>query len=137
MVTSFAHFLLIDTLVSTVCRILVLQFFVESFHAHNICSDGFEPAWSPQNFRHDIVTSVRWQQENLWQFNHKRRCRVALGAVKIVLVAILMGLTATQGMLAVRVRRVAKDMERPRAAAKTRRSPQPQVEREKLVMNLA
>ncbi|KAK4502853.1 hypothetical protein PRZ48_006279 [Zasmidium cellare] len=132
LITSFAHFLLIDTFVSAICRILVLQFFVEAFHDHNICSNGFEPTWSPQNFRHDIVTSVRWQQENLWHFNHKRRCRVALGAVQVVLVAILICLTVAQGMLAVRMRRFARDTERPRAGvAKPRRSPQPQMDREK------
>ena len=130
LVTSFAHFLVIDTVISATCRLLILQFFIESFYDHNICTGGYDPIWSSQNFRHDIVTSVQWEQEHLWQSSHKRRCRVAFGAVQVVSICVLMGMTAGQGSLAVMLRRHAKQMVRPatRGMDKPRRSPHPDEE---------
>ncbi|EME44878.1 hypothetical protein DOTSEDRAFT_70806 [Dothistroma septosporum NZE10] len=127
LVTSFAHFLLIDTVISATCRLLILQYFIEAFNDHNVCAGGYEPIWSPQNFRHDIVTSVQWEQEQLWHSSHKRSCRVALGAVQVVSICVLMGMTAGQGSLAVMMRRHAKEMVRPatRGTEKPRRSPHP------------
>ncbi|KAF7188790.1 hypothetical protein HII31_09713 [Pseudocercospora fuligena] len=136
LITAFSHFLLLDTFVSAVCRLLILQFFVESFYDHNICSNNYDPTWSPQNFRHDIVTSVRYQKEYLWQFSHKKRCRFALGAVQVVLVTLLICLTAAQGSLAVTMRRYGKEFDQKRttksgvrSAEKPRSRPQPDPEK--------
>ncbi|EME83834.1 uncharacterized protein MYCFIDRAFT_195054 [Pseudocercospora fijiensis CIRAD86] len=136
LITAFSHFLLLDTFVSAVCRLLILQFFAESFYDHNICSNNYDPTWSPQNFRHDIVTSVRYQKEYLWQFSHKKRCRVALGAVQVVLVTLVICLTAAQGSLAVTMRRYGKKFDQKRLnkvavrlAEKPRQSPQPDPEK--------
>ncbi|KAK4624237.1 hypothetical protein CLAFUW4_05296 [Fulvia fulva] len=132
LLTTFAHFLLLDTVISATCRLLILQFFIESFYDHNICTGGYEHIWSSQNFRHDIVTSVRWEQEHLWQESHKGSCRVALGAVQVVSICVLMGMTAGQGSLAVMMRRHAKEMERPVGVGgvdKARTSPRPDEKR--------
>lgn len=138
LIIAFSHFLLLDTFVSAIFRLLILQFFVESFYDHNICSSSYDPTWSPQNFRHDIVTSVRYQKEYLWQFSHQKSCHFALGAVKVVLVTLLICLTAAQGSLAVTTRRHGKELEWRRGdrparnqdlSEKPRQSPLPDLEK--------
>lgn len=109
---SFALFLLLDAFVSAIVRLLVAQFFFEAFYDYNICTSNYDPTWSPRNFRHDIVTSVRYQKEYLWQANHQKTCRVALGAIQVVLVAVLVCLTVAQGSLAVTMRRFANELAR-------------------------
>lgn len=109
---SFALFLLVDAFVSAIVRLLVLQFFFEAFYDYNVCTSSYDPTWSPRNFRHDIVTSVRYQKEYLWQASHQKTCRVALGAGQVILVGVLICLTVAQGSLAVTMRRFAKDLAR-------------------------
>ncbi|KAI5362327.1 hypothetical protein Slin15195_G059780 [Septoria linicola] len=149
--TAFAHFLLLDTFVSAIVRLLILQFFFEAFYDHNVCTPLYDPTWNPRNFRHDIVTSVGYQKEYLWQSTHPRRCTAALGAVQVVLVGLLICLTVAQGSLAVTMRRFGKELEkvdnerrfgtvtmaRTRSATdKPRRSPAPsRVADEKVEMN--
>ncbi|KAM3416732.1 hypothetical protein BST61_g8323 [Cercospora zeina] len=131
--TSFAHFLLLDTFVSAIVRLLILQFFFEAFYDHNVCTASYDPTWSPRNFRHDIVTSVRYQKEYLWQNSNMRRCRAALSAVQIVLIGLVMCLTGAQCSLAITMRKYGKELERRRewkstsrfVDEKPRRSPEP------------
>ncbi|KAF2215210.1 hypothetical protein CERZMDRAFT_56805 [Cercospora zeae-maydis SCOH1-5] len=134
--TSFAHLLLLDTLVSAIVRLLVLQFFFEAFYDHNVCTASYDPTWSPRNFRHDIVTSVRYQKEYLWQKSNRRRCRAALSAVQIVLIGLVVCLTGAQCSLAITMRKYGKELKGRQARmatkstfrcgdAKPRRSPEP------------
>lgn len=110
--TSFAHFLLLDTFVSAIVRLLILQFFFEAFYDHNVCTASYDPTWSPRNFRHDIVTSVRYQKEYLWQTSNRKRCRAALSAVQIVLIGLVICLTGAQCSLAFTMRKFGKELER-------------------------
>lgn len=118
LIHPLAHFLLLDTLVSALTRLLILEFFLDSFSEPGLCSStefSSLPLWSPQNFSHDIVTSVRWQKESLWNFTQgEKRCRVAEDAVQVVLVGLLVCLTAAQGSLAMAMRRFGKEIERER-----------------------
>jgi hypothetical protein len=111
LITSFSHYLLLDTAVSAIVRLLILHFFFESFYDHNVCTSSYDPTWSPQNFRHDIITSVRHQKDYLWQLSHVKRCRVALGAVQAVLVGLLICFTAAQALLAIDMRRFGKGLD--------------------------
>lgn len=110
---SFALFLLLDAFVSAIVRLLIVQFFFGAFYDYNVvCTSNYDPTWSPRNFRHEIVTSVRHQKEYRWQASHQKTCRVALGATQVVLVGVLICLTVAQGSLAVTMRRFANELAR-------------------------
>lgn len=109
---SLALFLLVDAFLSSIVRLLVLEFFFKEFQDFNVCESSYDPAWTPRNFRHDIVTSVRFQKEYISQARHQQTCRLALGATQVVFVGVLICFTAAQASLAMTVRQCAKELGR-------------------------
>jgi hypothetical protein len=109
---SFALFLLVDAFVSAIVRLLVLQYFFRAFYDHNVCTASYDATRSPRNLRHDIVTSVRYQEEHIWPASHQKTCRIAVGATQVAVVGVLICFTIAQGSLAMTVRRFAKRLVR-------------------------
>ena len=101
-ISLFSHFLLLDALVSTCARLLLLELFFNTTHSQDTCSDTIEAIWTDQKQpSHDVVMSTEWQQAlfkaGLW-------CRFALGAVHVASVSVLVCTCAAQGTVAVAVR---------------------------------
>jgi hypothetical protein len=101
-ISLFSHFLLLDALVSTCARLLVLELFFNTTHSQDTCSDTIEAIWTDQKQpSHDVVMSPEWQhalfKAGLW-------CRFALGAVHVASVGVLICTCAAQGTVAVAVR---------------------------------
>jgi len=102
LISLFSHFLLLDALVSTCARLLILELFFNTTHSQDTCSDTIEAIWTDQKQpSHDVVMSPEWQQAllkaGLW-------CRFALGAVHVASVGVLICTCAAQGTVAVAVR---------------------------------
>jgi hypothetical protein len=97
-----------DSFVSALCRILALRLFIEDFRKHDICGNAFVAPWRREQLRLDVVPGQSWQRQ---QPLHKSGCRVALNCVQVALIVIVIALTAVQGMLAIAMRRHAREME--------------------------
>lgn len=111
LVAFFAHYLLVDTIISAVCKLLVLQCVVDAFYVHDICNAEFATPWREETLGHDTVTSPHWQTHMYRPSRHMKRCRVAVHAVQIVLVAVMVVLVTGQAMLAMSMRRYGKEVE--------------------------
>lgn len=111
LIAAFAHYLLVDTIISAVCKVLVLQIFVDAFHDHDICTDEFATPWQEETLRHGVVTSPHWQKHTYWPSRHLRQCHVAVHAVQVVMVALMIVLITGQVMLAISMRRYGKEIE--------------------------
>lgn len=101
-ISLFSHFLLLDALVSTCARLLVLELFFNTSQSQDTCSDTIEAIWTDQKQpSHDVIMSPEWQQAlfkaGLW-------CQFALGAVHVASVGVLICTCAAQGTVAVAVR---------------------------------
>lgn len=108
----FANYLFLDAAVWTLCRFLVAQFFFVSILDEDVC-DAYNPKWSPENFHHDIVTSVqRFRNDHIEHARHRRRCQVRVGAFQVVVVFLLLAITAAHGSAAIRMRQHAKEVEK-------------------------
>jgi len=111
LVAFFAYYLLVDTIISAVCKLLVLQYVVDAFYVHDICNDEFAMPWREEILGYDTVTSPHWQKHMYRPSRHMKRCRVAVHVVQIVLVAVMVVLATGQAMLAMSMRRYGKEME--------------------------
>lgn len=111
LIKTFSHFLLLDTFISAITRLVILQFFVEAFYDQSLCNSRWDPTQSPRNYRHGIITSVKYHEVYLREKRHQKDCRVGLGAVQCVLISLLICLTAAQGTLAMTMRRFGKVIE--------------------------
>ncbi|KAH9845041.1 hypothetical protein Tdes44962_MAKER06900 [Teratosphaeria destructans] len=112
LITSFAHYLFVDTFMSALCRFVLLELFLDTFRDHHVCSDAYASPWQEKALSHDVVTSAHWQKHLMRPSSHVRRCRLALDAVQIVMFAILVGMTAAQGTLAMAMKRYGREIER-------------------------
>ncbi|KAF2768042.1 hypothetical protein EJ03DRAFT_328601 [Teratosphaeria nubilosa] len=112
LITSFAHYLFVDTFMSALCRFVLLELFLDTFRDHNVCSDAYASRWQEETLSHDVVTSAHWQKHLMRPSNHVRRCRLALDAVQVVMFAILVAMTAAQGTLAMAMKRYGREIER-------------------------
>ncbi|KAI6869164.1 hypothetical protein KC319_g12625 [Hortaea werneckii] len=112
LVISFAHYLLLDTFVSTCCRLFILQIFSDEFSDQDICSGAYTYPWRPDTLRNEVVKSTQWHPQQQKPQSHIRRCQVAMDAAQIILVGFLLASTAAQCMLAIGMRRFGKELER-------------------------
>ncbi|KAF2721650.1 hypothetical protein K431DRAFT_223694 [Polychaeton citri CBS 116435] len=110
LVTSFAHFLLLDTLMSALSRILTLELALDSFSTYD---DWHEP--DPAST--DVVAYARWQQNMMRRSPQTLRCDNALSVMRVVAFGVLFCVTVLQGMLAVAMRRYSRALERDRRMA--------------------
>ncbi|CZT25624.1 uncharacterized protein RCC_11292 [Ramularia collo-cygni] len=111
-IAVFANFLFLDAVVWALCRFLVTQLFFISIDADDVCS-VYNPRWSPENFHHDIVTSVRrFQDARIGHLALRKRCQVQSGAFQIVVVFLLLALAAAHGSIAMKMRRYSKEVEK-------------------------
>ncbi|RMY45165.1 hypothetical protein D0865_10079 [Hortaea werneckii] len=112
LVISFAHYLLLDTFVSTCCRLFILQIFSDEFSDQDICSGAYTYPWRPDTIRNEVVKSAQWHTQQQKPQSHIRRCQVAMDAAQVILVGFLLASTAAQCMLAIGMRRFGKELER-------------------------
>ncbi|TKA29752.1 hypothetical protein B0A50_03115 [Salinomyces thailandicus] len=114
LVISFAHYLLLDTLLSAVCRLFLLQLFADEFSDQDICSGAFTNTLAPDSLRHDHggAAGAHRQHHAYRPKLQMRRCRIALDAAQIILVGFVVASTAAQCMLAIGMRRYGKELER-------------------------
>ena len=112
LVISFAHYLLLDTFVSTCCRLFILQIFSDEFSDQDICSGAYTYPWRPDTLRNEVVKSTQWPAQQQKPQSHIRRCQVAMDAAQVILVGFLLASTAAQCMLAIGMRRFGKELER-------------------------
>lgn len=99
----FSHSLLLDALISTCARLLLLELFFSTAHSQDTCSDILEAIWADQKQpSHGLVASPEWQHAPL---NARIWCRFALGAVHVACVGVLICTCAAQGTVAVAVRK--------------------------------
>ncbi|SMQ48912.1 unnamed protein product [Zymoseptoria tritici ST99CH_1A5] len=113
LISSFAHFLLLDTFVSAISRLIILQFFFDAFYDQNVCSAEYDLTWSPESFHNDIVSSVQQFREDHMMLRQRRRsCQVELGIVQVGLVCVVVCFAVVQGVLAVCMRRHGQVVER-------------------------
>ncbi|RMX98074.1 hypothetical protein D0867_12561 [Hortaea werneckii] len=112
LVISFAHYLLLDTFVSTCCRLFILQIFSDEFSDQDICSGAYTYPWRPDTTRNEVVKSAQWHTQQQKPQSHIRRCQVAMDAAQVILVGFLLASTAAQCMLAIGMRRFGKELER-------------------------
>lgn len=95
--------MLLDALVSTCARLLVLELFFDTTHSQNTCPDIIEAIWADQQQpSHDEVSSPEWQHALIKAGSW---CRFALGAVHVACVGVLICTCAAQGTVAVAVRK--------------------------------
>ncbi|KAK3066211.1 hypothetical protein LTR53_017533 [Teratosphaeriaceae sp. CCFEE 6253] len=106
-VTAFAHHMLLDTLLSTICRLLVLRIFTTGFQPAHVCGDN---PWSRNRRSHDVVTSPRSRSGIDGWTTRFDTCTLTLYLVESFAVAILIALTAAQGTLAMAMRRYGKGL---------------------------
>jgi hypothetical protein len=102
---------LLDALISTCARLLLLELFYKTAHSQDTCSDIIEAVWTDQRQPlHDMMSSSEWQHSllktGIW-------CRFALGAVHVACVGVLICTCAAQGTIAVAVRKCGMQVGRP------------------------
>jgi len=111
-IAVFANYLFLDAAVWALCRFLVAQFFFVSIFDDDVCS-VYNPRWSPENFHHDIITSVqRFRNDRDGISSTRRQCQVQVGAFQTVLVFLLLAFTAAHGSIAMGMRQHAKEVEK-------------------------
>jgi hypothetical protein len=95
--------LLLDALVSTCTRLLVVELFFSTAHSQGTCSDIIESIWTDQKQpSYDEISGEEWQRA-LWKAG--LWCRFALGAVHVACIGLLISSCAAQGTIAVAVRK--------------------------------
>ena len=103
LICLFSHSLLLDALVSTCTRLLVLELFIGTAHSQGTCSDIIESIWTDQKQpSYDEMSGEEWQRA-LWKAG--MWCRFALGAVHVACIGLLISSCAAQGTIAVAVRK--------------------------------
>ena len=103
LICLFSHSLLLDALVSTCTRLLVLELFISTAHSQGTCSDIIESIWTDQKQpSYDELSGEEWQRA-LWKAGIW--CRFALGAVHVACIGLLISSCAAQGTIAVAVRK--------------------------------
>jgi hypothetical protein len=95
--------LLLDALVSTCARILLLELFFSTARSQTTCADIIEAVWTDQKQpSHEVMSSLEWQhallKAGVW-------CKLALGAVHAACIGVLICTCAAQGTVAVAVRK--------------------------------
>lgn len=111
-ISVFAKYLFLDAATWAICRFLVAQIFFMSVFNEDACSI-YNPKWSPENFSHDIITSVQsFRSDHVGHSAIGKRCQAQAGAMQIVVVVLLMAFTAAHGSIAMGMRQHAKEVER-------------------------
>jgi hypothetical protein len=95
--------LLLDALISTCARILLLELFFSTARSQDTCADIIEAIWTDQKqLSRDAMSSLEWQhallKAGVW-------CKLALGAVHAASIGVLICTCAAQGTVAVAVRK--------------------------------
>jgi len=101
LICLFSNSLLLDALVSTCARLLMLELFFRTAHSQDTCSDIVESIWTDQT-SYDERSGLEWQRA-LWKAG--LWCKFALGAVHVACVGLLISSCAAQGTIAVAVRK--------------------------------
>lgn len=103
LICLFSHSLLLDALVSTCTRLLILELFVSTAHSQGTCSDIIESIWTDQKQpSYEELSGEEWQRA-LWKAGIW--CRFALGAVHVACIGLLISSCAAQGTIAIAVRK--------------------------------
>ena len=103
LISLFSHSLLLDALISTCARLLLVELFFSTAHSQGTCSDIIELIWTDQKQpSYDVVSSQEWQHA-LWKAG--LWCRFALGAVHVACIGVLISACAAQGTIAVAIRK--------------------------------
>lgn len=103
LICLFSHSLLLDALISTCARLLVLELFFSTAHSQGTCSDIIESIWTDQKQpSYEVVSSQEWQ-DALWKAG--LWCKFALGTVHVACIGVLISSCAAQGTIAVAVRK--------------------------------
>jgi hypothetical protein len=103
LICLFSHSLLLDALISTCARILLLELFFSIARSQDTCSSIIEAVWTDQRQpSHDVMSSLEWQhavlKAGVW-------CRLSLDAVHVACIGVLICTCAAQGTVAVAVRK--------------------------------
>jgi hypothetical protein len=103
LICLFSHSLLLDALISTCARILLLELFFSTARSQDTCADIIEAIWTDQQqLSRDAMSSLEWQhallKAGVW-------CKLALGAVHAASIGVLICTCAAQGTVAVAVRK--------------------------------
>lgn len=101
LVRVFTRFLLIDAFLSSIGRMMLEEFFIESLTQIDICGNAFDDEhWSSINPGYAAMTSARWESKFKHLFQSSDSCNMAVVALHCTAIIAIMLSAAAQLCLA-------------------------------------
>ena len=107
-VNLFAEFLCIDIVVSGICRLVVVHYWLDMLDEHSDLCKTFESWRTPADFHDAAATNGQWHNTHSW--DRMQRCRHIIDTIYFVAMALTVCTAVAQGALGLATRKYAQEM---------------------------